>query len=80
MSSIPNSNAIPPKVQAVISAALAAQAQVYQGTITRLKRHLDNMAIPATKPSKPSAAQFESPPQATNARTCFFSQAGLRDS
>ncbi|KAG0139258.1 hypothetical protein CROQUDRAFT_666751, partial [Cronartium quercuum f. sp. fusiforme G11] len=71
MSSIPNSNAIPPKIQAMISVALAAQAQVYKGTITQLKRHLDNMSIPATTPSKPWAAQFESPPQATNARTCF---------
>ncbi|KAG0146110.1 hypothetical protein CROQUDRAFT_657729 [Cronartium quercuum f. sp. fusiforme G11] len=51
MSSIPNSNAISPKIQAMISAALAAQAQ-------------------------PSTAQFESPPQATNARTCFCSRAG----
>ncbi|KAG0139584.1 hypothetical protein CROQUDRAFT_666292, partial [Cronartium quercuum f. sp. fusiforme G11] len=70
MSSFPNSNAIPPEIQAMISAALAAQAQAYKGTIAQLKRHLDNMSIPATTPSKPSTAQFESPPQATNARTC----------
>ncbi|KAG0147842.1 hypothetical protein CROQUDRAFT_655636 [Cronartium quercuum f. sp. fusiforme G11] len=63
----------PPEIQAVISAALAAQAQVYEGTIARLERRLDNMSIPATTPSKPSAARFESPPQATNARTRFFS-------
>ncbi|KAG0143420.1 hypothetical protein CROQUDRAFT_661213 [Cronartium quercuum f. sp. fusiforme G11] len=36
------------------------------------------MSIPATIPSKPSAVQFESPPQATNARTHFFFQAGSR--
>ncbi|KAG0139121.1 hypothetical protein CROQUDRAFT_666895, partial [Cronartium quercuum f. sp. fusiforme G11] len=71
MSSIPNSNAIPPQIQAMISAALAAQAQVYEGTITQLKRHLENMSIPATIPSKPSTMQFNSPPQATNARTLF---------
>ncbi|KAG0149626.1 hypothetical protein CROQUDRAFT_653462 [Cronartium quercuum f. sp. fusiforme G11] len=56
MSSILNSNAIPPKIQAVISAALAAQAQVYKGTITQLERHFENMSIPAITPSKPSAA------------------------
>ncbi|KAG0143952.1 hypothetical protein CROQUDRAFT_95642 [Cronartium quercuum f. sp. fusiforme G11] len=76
MSSIPNSNAAPPEIQAMSSVALAAQAQVYEGTIAQLERRLDNMSIPATPPSKPSAAQFKSPPQATNARTCFFSQAG----
>ncbi|KAG0148151.1 hypothetical protein CROQUDRAFT_655287 [Cronartium quercuum f. sp. fusiforme G11] len=56
MSSIPNSNAIPPKIQAVISMALAAQAQVYEGMIAQLEMHLDNMSIPATTPSKPSTA------------------------
>ncbi|KAG0143872.1 hypothetical protein CROQUDRAFT_660672 [Cronartium quercuum f. sp. fusiforme G11] len=76
MSSIPNSNAISPEIQAVISAALAAQAQVYKGMIARLERRFENMSIPATTPSKPSAARFESPPQATNARTRFCSQAG----
>ncbi|KAG0143951.1 hypothetical protein CROQUDRAFT_660570, partial [Cronartium quercuum f. sp. fusiforme G11] len=55
MSFIPNSNAISPEIQAVISAALAAQAQVYKGTIARLKRCFENMSIPATTPSKPSA-------------------------
>ncbi|KAG0140438.1 hypothetical protein CROQUDRAFT_665159 [Cronartium quercuum f. sp. fusiforme G11] len=67
MSSIANSNAIPPEIQAVISAALAAQAQVYEGMIARLERRFENMFIPATTPSKPSAARFESLPQATNA-------------
>ncbi|KAG0140996.1 hypothetical protein CROQUDRAFT_664402 [Cronartium quercuum f. sp. fusiforme G11] len=43
MSSIPNSNAISPKIQAVISAALAAQDQVYKGTIAQLERCFENM-------------------------------------
>ncbi|KAG0151031.1 hypothetical protein CROQUDRAFT_87141 [Cronartium quercuum f. sp. fusiforme G11] len=30
MSSIPNSNAIPPEIQAMISVALAAQAQMWK--------------------------------------------------
>ncbi|KAG0146893.1 hypothetical protein CROQUDRAFT_92031 [Cronartium quercuum f. sp. fusiforme G11] len=78
MSSIPNPTAISPEIQAVITAALAAQAQVYEGTISQLESCLNNMSFTATTPAKPSATRFVTPPQATKGNTHSFTRGGSK--
>lgn len=64
----PNTITIPPEIQAAITAALAAQAQVYEGTIARLENRMASMSLP--KPPAP----FETPPKSTKASSKPFNR------
>lgn len=68
MSTPQNNNRIPPEVQAVINAALAAQAQAYKQTLSRLESRLSEMQLPSAQLAAPPVARFESSQQATQQR------------
>lgn len=53
MSTPQNNNRIPPEVQAVINAALAAQAQAYKQTLSQLESRLSEMQLPTAQPAAP---------------------------